>query len=211
MINTELQQNYGSFFQPELLEEIKEIAIHKEVKAGEELIKYNDYIRSMPLILKGSIKILREDDNGDELLLYFLEKGDTCAMTLACCLGDKKSEIKAIAEIDSTLLMIPIQKMEEWSSKYKSWRNFVFDSYHHRLMEVLQSIDNIAFSKLDSRLIKYLEHKKEVLNSNYIEITHQDIAKDLNSSRVVISRLLKKLENQKKIELYRNAIKLIAV
>lgn len=211
MLNSELQQNYGSFFQPELLKEINEIAIQKEVKAGEELIKYNDYIRSMPLILKGSIKILREDENGDELLLYFLEKGDTCAMTLACCLGDKKSEIKAIAEIDSTLLMIPIQKMEEWSSKYKSWRNFVFDSYHHRLMEVLQSIDNIAFSKLDSRLIKYLEHKKEVFNSNYIEITHQDIASDLNSSRVVISRLLKKLENQKKIELYRNAIKLIAV
>ncbi|SHI54539.1 CRP/FNR family transcriptional regulator, anaerobic regulatory protein [Mesonia phycicola] len=211
MLNSELQQNYGSFFQPELLKEINEIAIQKEVKAGEELIKYNDYIRSMPLILKGSIKILREDENGDELLLYFLEKGDTCAMTLACCLGDKKSEIKAIAEIDSTLLMIPIQKMEEWSSKYKSWRNFVFDSYHHRLMEVLQSIDNIAFSKLDSRLIKYLEHKKEVFNSNYIEITHQDIARDLNSSRVVISRLLKKLENQKKIELYRNAIKLIAV
>ena len=107
--------------------------------------------------------------------------------------------------------MIPVQKMEEWSSKYKSWRNFVFDSYHHRLMEVLQSIDNIAFSKLDDRLIKYLQHKKKLFKSNLIEITHQEIARDLNSSRVVISRLLKKLENQHAIELHRNSIKLLAV
>lgn len=210
-MNSELQQNYGALFQPELIEEINKVAIFKEVKAGEELIKVGDYIRSMPLILTGAIKILREDENGDELLLYFLEKGDTCAMTLACCIGNKKSEIKAIAETNATLLMIPVQKMEEWSSKYKSWRNFVFDSYHHRLMEVLQSIDNIAFSKLDDRLIKYLQHKKKLLNSNFIEITHQEIARDLNSSRVVISRLLKKLENQNAIELHRNSIKLLAM
>ncbi len=207
----ELQQNYGGQFQPELIEEIDKVAIFKEVKTGEELIKVGDYIRSMPLILTGAIKILREDENGDELLLYFLEKGDTCAMTLACCIGNKKSEIKAVAETDATLLMIPVQKMEEWSSKYKSWRNFVFDSYHHRLMEVLQSIDSIAFSKLDDRLLKYLQHKKKFFKSNLIEITHQEIAQDLNSSRVVISRLLKKLENQNAIELHRNSIKLIAV
>ena len=211
MHSVELQQNYGGLFQPELVEEINKVAIFKEVKAGEELIKVGDYIRSMPLILTGAIKILREDDNGDELSLYFLEKGDTCAMTLACCIGNKKSEIKAVAETDATLLMIPVQKMEEWSSKYKSWRNFVFDSYHHRLMEVLQSIDNIAFSKLDDRLIKYLQHKKKLFKSNLIEITHQEIARDLNSSRVVISRLLKKLENQHAIELHRNSIKLLAV
>ena len=211
MHSVELQQNYGGLFQPELVEEIIKVAIFKEVKAGEELIKVGDYIRSMPLILTGAIKILREDENGDELLLYFLEKGDTCAMTLACCIGSKKSEIKAVAETDATLLMIPVQKMEEWSSKYKSWRNFVFDSYHHRLLEVLQSIDNIAFSKLDDRLIKYLQHKKKLFKSNLIEITHQEIARDLNSSRVVISRLLKKLENQHAIELHRNSIKLLAV
>ena len=211
MHSVELQQNYGGLFQPELVEEINKVAIFKEVKAGAELIKVGDYIRSMPLILTGAIKILREDENGDELLLYFLEKGDTCAMTLACCIGSKKSEIKAVAETDATLLMIPVQKMEEWSSKYKSWRNFVFDSYHHRLMEVLQSIDNIAFSKLDDRLIKYLQHKKKLFKSNLIEITHQEIARDLNSSRVVISRLLKKLENQHAIELHRNSIKLLAV
>ncbi|HIB37136.1 Crp/Fnr family transcriptional regulator [Mesonia sp.] len=211
MNSVELQQNYGGLFQPELVEEINKVAIFKEVEAGEELIKVGDYIRSMPLILTGAIKILREDENGDELLLYFLEKGDTCAMTLACCIGSKKSEIKAVAETDATLLMIPVQKMEEWSSKYKSWRNFVFDSYHHRLMEVLQSIDNIAFSKLDDRLIKYLQHKKKLFKSNLIEITHQEIARDLNSSRVVISRLLKKLENQHAIELHRNSIKLLAV
>ncbi|MBW2961463.1 Crp/Fnr family transcriptional regulator [Mesonia aestuariivivens] len=208
---TALQKNYGDLFQPELIEEIKKVALSKQVKSGEQLIKSGDYIRSMPLILNGIIKIMREDENGDELLLYFLEKGDTCAMTMACCVGNKKSEIKAVAETDVDLLMIPVQKMEEWSSNFKSWRNFVFDSYHHRLMEVLQSIDQIAFSKLDDRLINYLHHKQNIFKSNLIEITHQEIARDLNSSRVVISRLLKKLENKKMIKLNRNSIKIIAM
>ena len=129
-------------------------------------------------------------------------------MTLTCCLGQKKSEIRAIAETEAKLVMIPIQKMEVWSAKYKSWRNFVFESYHNRLNEMLNTIDSIAFHKLDERLLKYLSEKARVSNNNTIHNTHQEIAYELHTSRVVISRLLKKLENLGKIELHRNHITL---
>ena len=207
----ELTQLYANVFQPELLEEIDNIAVKKEVKAGDVLINIGDYVRSMPLLINGVIKISRKNEEGNELLLYFLEKGETCAMTLTCCVAHHKSEIKAVAEMDTELLMIPVQKMEEWSSNYKSWRNFVFDSYHNRLMEVLQSIDNIAFSNLDERLVKYLQEKEKITESKTLHLTHQEIANDLHSSRVVISRLLKKLENQHKLKIQRNSIELLAV
>ncbi|WP_121665794.1 Crp/Fnr family transcriptional regulator [Mesonia aquimarina] len=210
-MQNELTRLYGNVFQPELLEEIDNIAVKKEVKAGDVLINIGDYVRSMPLLLNGVIKISRRNEEGNELLLYFLEKGETCAMTLTCCVAHHKSEIKAVAEMDTELLMIPVQKMEEWSSKYKSWRNFVFDSYHNRLMEVLQSIDSIAFSNLDERLVKYLQEKEKITESKTLHLTHQEIANDLHSSRVVISRLLKKLENQHKLKIQRNSIELLAV
>jgi CRP/FNR family transcriptional regulator len=206
----ELQHFYGELFEPELLKEINEVAIFKEIPEGTTLINIGQYIKSMPLLISGVIKVLREDQNGDELLLYFLENGDTCAMTMTCCMGDTKSEIKAIAETDATLVMIPIQKMEVWSEKYKSWRNFIFQSYHNRLMELLQTVDSIAFLNMDDRLLKYLQNKVKVTHNTLIQTTHQEIAYDLNTSRVVISRLLKKLENMNVIALGRNSINLIS-
>lgn len=207
----ELNSNYGHFFEKELLEEISKDSITKEVLEGDILIKPGSYIKSMPLIINGAIKILREDQEGDELLLYFLEKGDTCAMTLSCCMGHHKSEIKAIAEMDSTLIMIPIKKMEEWTAKYSSWRSFVFESYHKRLMEAIETIDNIAFLNMDERLLKYLKDKIKVNSDTIVHNTHQEIAYDLHTSRVVISRLLKKLEVDGRIELNRNSIKVISL
>jgi len=207
----ELKENYGYLFEDELLHEINQVGTLKEVKEGIKIMDIGQYIRSMPLLISGAIKILREDNNGDELLLYFLEKGDTCAMTLSCCLGDAKSEVRAITELDTKLIMIPIQKMEEWTAKYKSWRNFVFDSYHSRLMEMLTTIDSIAFMKMDERLLKYLRDKINVTKEDVIKNTHQEIAYELHTSRVVISRLLKSLENQGKIKLHRNYIKIISL
>jgi len=122
----ELKQYYGSQFEPALLEEINQVATFLEVPEGKDLIKPGHYIKSMPLLLSGSIKIMRPDNEGEELLLYHLERGDSCAMTMTCCMGNTKSEIHAVTETSATLLMIPISKMEEWSSKYKTWRNFVF-------------------------------------------------------------------------------------
>ena len=207
----QLKDSYGHLFEDALLQEIAQVGTFKEIPEGFKLMEIGQYIKSMPLLIEGAVKILRDDDDGDELLLYFLERGDTCAMTLTCCLGASKSEIRAIAELDTKLMMIPIQKMEEWTSKYKSWRNFVFESYHNRLMEMLETIDSIAFMKMDERLLKYLGDKSKVTNEDTIYSTHKEIAYELHTSRVVISRLLKNLEKRGKIKLYRNNIKLISI
>ena len=205
----ELQQNYGYLFEDELLQEINNVGTYKDIQEGFKLIEIGDYIKSMPLLIEGAIKIMREDDNGDELILYFIEQGDTCAMTLSCCLGSAKSEIRAIAETDTRLIMIPVQKMEEWLGKYKSWQRFVLQSYHNRMSELLEAVDTIAFLKMDERLFRYLKDKAMVNHNDVIQVTHQEIARDLHTSRVVVSRLLKSLENAGKIELHRNSIKVI--
>jgi CRP/FNR family transcriptional regulator len=205
----ELKENYGYLFEDNLLIEINNFGTFKEIPEGFQLIDIGDYIKSMPLLISGAVKILREDDKGDELLLYFIERGDTCAMTLSCCMGKKKSEIRAIAETPTKLIMIPIEKMSEWMGKYKSWQNFILQSYHDRMTELLEAIDTIAFLKMDERLLKYLRDKAMVNHDDLINVTHQNIAFDLHTSRVVISRLLKTLENDGKIILYRNSIKLL--
>lgn len=205
----ELKFNYGHLFEDELLEEISNVGSLKEVPEGFKLIEIGDFIKSMPLLIKGAIKILREDDKGDELILYFLERGDTCAMTLSCCMGQTKSEIRAVTETEAKLIMIPVEKMGEWMSKYKSWQVFILQSYHNRMLELLEAIDTIAFLKMDKRILKYLRDKAMINGNDVLNITHQDIAYDLHTSRVVVSRLLKTLENDGKINLYRNSIKLL--
>jgi CRP/FNR family transcriptional regulator len=204
-----LDQAYSYIFEEALLDEIAKVAVYKEFKADDYLIEIGDYIKTMPLLLTGAIKILREDENGDELLLYFLERGDTCAMTLTCCMGQSKSRIRAIAETDGAMLMIPVEKMEEWLTKYKTWRNFVFDSYNVRLNEMLEAIDTLAFMNFAERLYKYLTDKAKVIGDTEIKNTHQEIAYEMHTSRVVISRLLKALELKGKIKLHRNKIEIL--
>ena len=205
----ELKARYGRQFEDALINEIEQVGTYREVPAGFKLMEIGDYIKGIPLLLSGAIKILREDDEGDELLLYYLEPGDTCSMTLTCCMGDARSEIRAIAETDAKLIMIPVRKMEEWTAKYRSWRNFVFDSYHNRLNELFSTLDSIAFRNLDERLVQYLKEKARITNNKNLYNTHQEIAYELHTSRVVISRLLKKLELMGKISLHRNHIEIM--
>ena len=206
----ELKESYGQLFEDDLLDEINEVGVFKEFSSGDTLIDIGSYIRYIPLLLSGAIKILRYNEDGDELLLYFLERGDTCAVTLSCCMGHTKSDIRAVAEMDTKLVMIPINKLEEWIATYKGWRNFAFQSYHNRLQEMLEAIDSIAFLNMDERLIRYLLEKSKITKENIIQSTHQEIAYELHTSRVVISRLLKQLEKLGKIELYRNKIKVLS-
>lgn len=210
-MSNDLKKSYGHLFEDALLDEIVEVGTYKKIPEGFKMMEIGEYVKSMPLLISGAIKVLREDSEGDELLLYYLERGETCSMTMTCCLGQKKSEIRAIAETDAALIMIPVAKMEEWTAKYKSWRNFVFESYHNRFNELLTTLDSIAFYQMDERLVKYLKEKVRVNDSNIIKNTHQEIAYDLYTSRVVISRLLKKLEQLGKIELNRNVIKIISL
>jgi len=206
---SKLRVHYGYAFEDALLDEICLVSIHKVIAAEQTVINFEDTIQYMPLLLKGSIKVLRVDEQGNEVFLYYLEKGDTCAMSLTCCLGNKKSEIIALAEEESELLLIPVKYLNEWLCVYTSWKNFIFNSYNARLEELLTVIDSLAFMNMDKRLLKYLQDKSMVLGTIELEITHQNIAQELNSSREVISRLLKKMESKNIINLSRNKITIL--
>ncbi|MEM6264976.1 MAG: Crp/Fnr family transcriptional regulator [Bacteroidota bacterium] len=201
-----LSTKYGHFFEPALLKEIAQVSRFKHVKKDRIILDIGDEIAFMPLVLEGSIKIMREDADNNDLLLYYLEFGDTCAMTLNCCLRKAKSPIRAITEQDTDLLVVPIGKMEEWMVKYATWRSYVFDSYHIRLNEMLESIDSLAFLNMEERLLKYLNNKALINKEIELQVTHQEIATDLHTSRVVVSRLLKKLEKAEKLQMRRNKI-----
>lgn len=195
-------------FEANLLAEIENIGTIREVKKGDILVDLGEQIKFIPLIVKGSVKVVREDENGDELLLYFADYGNTCAMTLNCCMENTKSEIRAICEIDTTLIMIPSNYMDRWLSQYKSWRVFIFNNFQSRLNELLKAVDSVTFLKLDERLERYLNEKVLLLKNKTLKITHLEIATDLNSSRVVISRLLKKMEKNGTLYLGRNTIQI---
>ena len=205
----QLIDNYGYILEDELIEEIISQGKLITVKEGETLIGIGEAIKHIPLLLSGAIKISRLDDDGDELLLYFIEKGDVCAMTLTCCIGQSKSEIKAVAETVTEIVLIPVENMNLWLQKYNSWRTFVFESYNNRFTEMLHSIDSLAFMNMHERVMRYLRDKVIVTKDSMLNTTHQDIAYDMHTSRVVISRILKSLERDNKIKLHRNRIEVL--
>lgn len=175
---------------------------------GEVIMDIGQYVKIVPLVLKGLIKVSREDEEGRELFLYYLHPGDSCTMSFTCCMMNKKSEIRTVAEEKTILLGVPIRFMDEWMTKYQSWKNFVMQSYDNRMMELVKTIDSIAFKKMDERLFEYLEAKSKAFQTKELSVTHQDIAFDLNASREAISRLLKKMEKEGMLTLGRNKINL---
>ncbi len=209
MIREKLNEYYKVVFEQELIDEIIEVGTYKKIKENELLLDMGDNFNRIPLMLTGAIKISREVNNGDEIVLYFLERGDTCTISFGSGLTSSKSKIRGIAEKESEVIFIPVHKLEEWMIKYKTWRSFVIDSYNIRLNEMLEAIDTLAFMKMDQRLYKYLTDKVKIMRDTTLNTTHQEIAIDLNTSRVVVSRLLKQLENQGKIKLFRNKIEVI--
>lgn len=201
--------NLKLVLEPELIREIEQFGVYQEFKEGEVIMDYGKYIRMMPIILEGTVKVYKLDENGKELLLYYLSSSESCSMAYSCCVEAKKSEVKAIAETDTTLIGIPNIKLEEWLCKYPGWKNYIMRSFNERFIELLKSIESIAFHKLDERLIAYLKEKKRLSGSSVVKTSHYLIADELATSRVVISRLLKQLENDGKILLYRNEIKIM--
>lgn len=211
LIREKLNEYYSLFFEDDLLDEISRIGILTEIKRGKLLIDIDDEMTHIPLILDGVVKVIREDQKKDEILLYYLERGDTCAISFVNCINRSKSMFRAIVENDTEFVMVPINKIEELLVNFKSWRQFIIDSYHIRLIEMVEAIESLAFMKLDERLYKYLSDQVKIKRSQNLLIKHQEIADDLNTSRVVVSRLLKKLENDGNIKLGRNRIKIIKI
>jgi CRP/FNR family transcriptional regulator len=202
----ELKQLFGNVFEEDLIQEIAKVGTLKEIPEEFMMIDIGENIKGIPLMISGAIKISRENENGEELLLYYLEAGDSCTLTFAWEMGETKSKIRAISEMPSKLIMIPIGHIKHWESKYPSWRRFLFRSYQIRMDELIETLDSLAFNRLEKRLVDYMAEKKRVNGKNELFITHQNIAQELHSSRVVISRLLKKLELSGKIQLKRNKI-----
>ena len=201
-----LLDTIGYIFEEELIEEMSKIAKIRETVQDEIIIHVGDELRMIPIVVNGSIKVSRENPGGDELLLYYIEGGDTCAMTLQCCVRKTDSQIKATSMEPSLLLMFPSEYMQTWMEKYRSWREYILQSYHTRMLELMETIDEIAFMRLDERLLKYLTDQAKLLGTLELHHTHQEIADDLHSSRVVISRLLKQLETKGVIQIRRNRI-----
>ncbi len=209
MVTKDILDPFSYLFDEEIISNISQIANIKTFKKNDIIIDIKEELKYVPLLIKGNIKVLREDNEGSELLLYVLESGDTCAMSLTCCMSKSASKIRAVADEDVKLIMIPIDKMYLWYHNNKSWRNFILQSYQTRFDEMLETIDTLAFMKMDERLLKYLKDKVKLSSSPSLEITHQEIAEDMHTSRVVISRLLKQLEKESKIKLGRNKISVL--
>jgi len=196
-------------FEPGLIEIIEKEAVQWSFNAGDIIMRTGQYIKSTALVLEGRVKIYRENQDGGEFLMYYLGPGQACAVSMICALQSHTSEIMAVAEEDSEVLMIPVQLMDDMMNKYKTWYQFVIQTYRGRFDELLSVVDNIAFRNMDERLEFYLKRYTEKAGKKTIDISHQQIADDLNSSREVISRLLKKMEQRNLVKLHRNMIELL--
>lgn len=201
----ELIETY-SFLEKDLLLEIEQRGIHKLFRPNEVLIREGQYISSFPLVISGLIRISRNSEEGNELLLYYLKRNEVCAMSLTCCMTSLSSTVNAVAEEETEVMLLPVELLDVWMCKYPTWKQFVMQTFQNRFREMIETIDSIAFLKLDERLVKYFTDRFRKSGITTLQITHQDLAIQLNTSREVISRLLKKLEKEKKIKLSRNFI-----
>jgi len=205
-IRTLLLKTFPEIAERNLQEEIVNVGKLMSFQPGDIVIDSGSYVRLVPLVVRGSIKVVREEADGREIFLYYLQPGETCSMSFTCCMMNKKSEIRTVAEDETQIIAIPVRYVDEWMTKYQSWKNFVMRSYDRRMNEMIRTIDDIAFKKMDERLLVYLEKKAEATQSKVINATHQEIAYDLNASREAVSRLLKQLENEGMLKLGRNKI-----
>ncbi len=206
MIPAEFKESLPVFTDPDLVDQILNKGQLMKLDAGKVLMEPGQFMKMVPIVLEGSIKISRMDDEGRELFLYYLDAGETCALSLTCCSASKPSEIKAVVEEDATIISIPIAAIDQFSNDYKQWKDFVTNTYQNRFQEMLFALDAVAFKRMDERLMGYIVKKMKQLKTNELHTTHQEIANELTTSREVVSRLLKQLEKKKWIELGRNVI-----
>lgn len=207
-IRAVLKQNFPVFHNDSVLEKIAKEARVFHNDEEHVIVDLGDFPKWIPLVTKGAIKISRTDNEGGEIFLYYLYPGQTCAMTLNCCMVDKPSEVRAIAEAGTEFIGLPRKSLPQWMMEFEEWRQFTLESYNERYENLLATIDAIAFQKLDERLIGLLRDKSIAMGTTDVEVTHKRLAEELHSSREVISRLLKQLEKLGKVTLKRNKIEL---
>jgi CRP/FNR family transcriptional regulator len=208
MTEKELAKHFPTF-ESELLSEITRVAELKTIHAGDTIIRTGQNIRAAILVVNGLVKIYREDDSGDEYFMYYLDEGKACAISLVCALGIGTSGVMAKAVTEAGILIVPANYVDEWIGKYKSWAQFAVSSYRERFEELLEVIDHVAFRNMDERLTFYLKRYKEKFNTDVIPTSFTEIAQELNSSREVISRLMKKLSEKGAVELNTSNVKIL--
>jgi CRP/FNR family transcriptional regulator len=196
-------------FSNELIKDVDANATIQSFKAGDVIMRTGQYIKNTVLVISGKIKIYREDENGGEFFMYYLQPGQACAISMICATKNEKSQIMAKVVEDVELIMIPLPLMDKWMMQHRSWYEFVIDTYRSRFEEVLEVIDSIAFRAMDERLEFYLKRHADACGCKDLKLSHQEIASELNTSREVISRLLKKMEQRGLVNLQRNNIELL--
>ncbi|MGB7527186.1 Crp/Fnr family transcriptional regulator [Sphingobacterium cellulitidis] len=204
-------RKFDFLLEKELKAEFEQVGSKLEFKAGDMIVEPNKYIKVIPLLLRGSIKVIRETSEGNELILYYIKSGQSCAVSLSTSLMNKLSNIKAIAEEKVELIAIPASISVKWYESYPSWRMFVLRTMDNRYEEIISALDSVAFKKVDERLVEYLKAKSEAVQSDTLNITHQEIANELSTSREVISRLLKQLEQKGILKLFRNKVEILSL
>lgn len=205
MLEEIIKKNFP-FFEAELREAIISDGLLKEVDAGDALIEEDQFIRSFPILISGLIRVTRMEENGNELLLYYLQPGEVCTVSLSCCMDRTKSRVRAIAEEKTTVVVLPVELLDSWMSNFQTWKEFVMFSMRKRFDELLNTLDSIAFLKMDERLERFFLDRYRTSGEKIFTGSHQDIALSLNTSREVISRLLKQMENKGMITLSRNRV-----
>ncbi len=203
---SQIESLFAPILERQLVDEMIAIGRIETYEAGDIVIDINQKIERIPLMIEGSIKIMREDEEGNEMFLYYIEAGTTCAASLTCCMNSHRSNILAIVEEKATFLAIPVDYMDKWMANYRSWRSFILSNYATRYDELLEVIDLLAFKRMDDRVSNYIHEKAALHNSKIVIASHQEIAYDLNTSREVVSRILKQMERAGAVELKRGQI-----
>ncbi|BEV06583.1 Crp/Fnr family transcriptional regulator [Chryseobacterium gambrini] len=194
---------------PELVEKLYRYGVTKTYQEGDIILDENSPIRSIPIVMKGMMKVIRTEEDGREILLYYIKAGESCIMSFLGGMHNEKSIVKAEVEEDTEILFLPVDKVSLFIKEYPEWLDYIFRLYHKRFEELLDIINAIAFKKVDERLLNLLHKKSEILNSKTIVITHEQLANELGTARVVVSRLLKQLEDTGKLQLGRNKITIL--
>lgn len=190
-------------------ENLEKYGSMKSFKEGDVILNENSYIKSIPFVKKGSIRVMRTDDEGREILLYYIKAGESCIMSFLGGIHQETSKVKAIAEEDVEIQFLPIEKLNTLMRESSEWTDYIFRLYHKRFEELLEVVNAIAFKKMDERILNFLEEKKKMNGSNEINITHQQLSEELGTARVVVSRLLKQMELNGTVKLFRNKILLV--
>lgn len=194
---------------PELITKLKQYSTEKMYREGEVILDENSSIRAIPIVTKGTLKVMRTEEDGREILLYYIKAGESCIMSFLGGMHDEKSKVKAEVEEDAEILFLPMEKVSLFIKEYPEWLDYIFRLYHKRFEELLEIINAIAFKKMDERLLNLLHKKEELSGSKILSITHEQLADELGTARVVVSRLLKQLEENGNLKLGRNKITLM--